>query len=123
MNTLDPSLALQGVTSTVQTTPREVSPAVSARFRELMSVPEAAASAPASAPGSTQATGAIDKLGLDIERALTSHLPPANASTAEFAIGLLRAQVAVSQAALGIELLSKSTQSLSQGVQSLTTRS
>ena len=52
-----------------------------------------------------------------------SHLPAANATPAEFAVGLLRAQVKVTNMAVAIELLSKTTQTLSQGVQTLTTRS
>ena len=60
---------------------------------------------------------------LDIERALMSHLPRADASPAEFAMGLLRAQVKAAQTAIAIELVNKTTQQLSQGVQSLATRS
>ena len=58
----------------------------------------------------------------DIEHVLEAHLPPPNASAPEFAMGLLRAQVKVAQAALAIELVNKATQSLSQGVQSLANR-
>lgn len=52
-----------------------------------------------------------------------STLPPADATPAEFALGMLRAQVKVAQAAVGIELAAKTTQTLTQGVQTLTTRS
>ena len=62
-------------------------------------------------------------MSMDIEKVLMANLPAPNASPAEFAMGLLRAQVKVSQAAIAIEMVSKTTQSLSQGVQSLTTRS
>lgn len=57
---------------------------------------------------------------LDLEKALLAAMPRADAPPAEFALGLLRAQVKVSKVALGIELISKTTHSLTQGVQSLT---
>lgn len=62
-------------------------------------------------------------LELDIEKVLMANLPPAHASPAEFAMGMLRAQVRVAQAALAIEMVNKTTHSLSQGIQSLATRS
>lgn len=101
------------------TTPRAVDPATSQQFRELMSTSECnQATAACDAQPSLQKT-----MGMDIEKILMANLPPPNASPAEFAVSMLRAQVKVSQAAIAIEMVSKTTQSLSQGVQSLTTRS
>jgi len=99
--------------------PRAVDPAAGQRFRELMAAPECdpAASSCAAQPTLSRA------LNLDIEQVLMANLPPPDASAAEYAMGLLRAQVKVSQAAIAIEMVNKTTQSLSQGVQSLTTRS
>ena len=62
-------------------------------------------------------------LDLDIEKALASVMPRADSSPAEFALGLLRAQVKVSKVALEIEMVSKSANSLTQGIQSLTSHS
>jgi hypothetical protein len=99
--------------------PRAVDAATSGKFRDLMTASEC-----------DQATAACDAqpslqnaMGMDIEKILMANLPPPNASPAEFAVSMLRAQVKVSQAAIAIEMVSKTTQSLSQGVQSLTTRS
>ncbi len=117
MTTVDTSSALAGSFALANGGPREVASATARRFGELMAAPGEAA-----APGAPQAGTAAQRLGLDIEQALMAHVPPADASPAEFAMGMLRTQVAVSQAAIGIELLSKTTQTLSQGVQSLTTR-
>jgi hypothetical protein len=123
MNFSDVS-ALSGVAVAplaVQEGPRAVNAGAAQEFRELMGASPcdpttASCSAPVQSP-------AQDPWSMDIEQILMTHLPAQNASPAEFAMGLLRAQVKVSQAALAIEMVSKTTQSLSQGVQSLTTRS
>ncbi len=116
--------------------PRALSPDCARQFRALCAsgaeaaasppaaaataaAPHAATNAGAPAPGATP-IGALD---LDIERVVMSTLPPADATPAEFALGMLRAQVKVAQAAVGIELAAKTTQTLTQGVQTLTTRS
>lgn len=121
MNFSDVS-AVSGVAAisiAAQEGPRAVDVQTSQQFRELMSASHCSPTAAAcDAPPSFQAT-----MGMDIEKVLMANLPPPNASPAEFAVGLLRAQVKVSQAAIAIEMVNKTTQSLSQGVQSLTTRS
>jgi predicted outer membrane protein len=100
-------------------TPRAVDVATTRQFRELMSASDCD---PAS--GACQPSPALrDTWNMDIEKIVMANLPAADASPAEFAISMLRAQVKVSQAAIAIEMVSKTTQSLSQGVQSLTTRS
>lgn len=99
--------------------PRAVDSSTTQKFRELMSEPDCAM---ATATCEIQPQ-LHDTLSMDIEKVLLANLPSPNASPAEFAMGLLRAQVKVSQAAIAIEMVSKTTQSLSQGVQSLTTRS
>jgi hypothetical protein len=114
--------AISGLTTNtlaVQQTPRSVDAAASQQFRELMGAPDC-----------SQTTVVCDThppvhetLSMDIEKVLMANLPSPNASPAEFAMGLLRAQVKVSQAAIAIEMVSKTTQSLSQGLQSLTSRS
>jgi hypothetical protein len=114
---LSTSLATSGLTQPALQTAlpapaREVSTASAAEFRERLA-----------GPASTPATPATPAIELDIEKVLMANLPAANASPAEFAMGLLRAQVKVAQAAIAIELVNKTTQSLSQGVQSLATRS
>jgi hypothetical protein len=101
------------------TAPRAVDTASSQQFRQLMSVSDCN---PTTAPCDTQPS-LQNAMGLDIEKILMSNLPSPDASPAEFAMGLLRAQVKVSQAAIAIEMVNKTTQSLSQGIQSLTTRS
>lgn len=99
--------------------PRAVDEAASGRFRELMAAPECAR-----APeGCAVQRPLRETFDMDIEKIVMANLPAPGASSAEFAVGMLRAQVKVSQAAIAIELVSKTTQSLSQGVQSLTTRS
>lgn len=125
--------------------PRALSPDCARQFRALCATGAEAAPAPgmpgasaAPAPGmpAASATPAADTsrpaatagtpigaLDLDIERVVMSTLPPADATPAEFALGMLRAQVKVAQAAVGIELAAKTTQTLTQGVQTLTTRS
>ncbi len=94
----------------VAATPRTVDVAVSEQFRSSLAGPA----------GNLKVA---EVLNMDIEKVLVANLPAANSSPAEFAVGMLRAQVKVSQAAIAIEMVSKTTQSLSQGVQSLTTRS
>ncbi len=121
MNFSDVS-AVSGVAAAplaVQEGPRAVDAATTQQFRGLMSVSDCdhAASACDAQPQGR------DAWSMDIEKVLMANLPSPNASPAEFAMGLLRAQVKVSQAAIAIEMVSKTTQSLSQGVQSLTTRS
>lgn len=102
--------------------PRAVEASTAQQFREMMGASDcgqadaACDAQPAEQPKLHQA------LDLDIEKVLMANMPPPNASPAEFSMGLLRAQVKVSQAAIAIEMVSKTTQSLSQGVQSLTTR-
>lgn len=121
MNFSDVS-AISGIAATpiaAQEGPRAVDPASTQQFRELMSSADCNPTAAAcDAQPSFQQT-----ISMDIEKVLMANLPSPNASPAEFAMGLLRAQVKVSQAAIAIEMVSKTTQSLSQGVQSLTTRS
>jgi hypothetical protein len=121
MNFSDVSAVSGVVASAVaaQEGPRAVDAQTSKQFRELMSASDCAPTAAAcDATPSFQTT-----MSMDIEKVLMANLPAPNASPAEFAMGLLRAQVKVSQAAIAIEMVSKTTQSLSQGVQSLTTRS
>lgn len=99
--------------------PRAVDAAKSNQFRELMATQDCTqAGAACDAPSPQRLT-----MSMDIEKVLMDNLPAPSASPAEFAMGMLRAQVKVSQAAIAIEMVSKTTQSLSQGVQSLTTRS
>ena len=121
MNFSDVS-AISGVAATAvaaQEGPRAVDAQTSKQFRELMSASDCGpTTAACDAQRSFQTT-----MRLDIEKVLMDNLPSPNASPAEFAVGLLRAQVKVSQAAIAIEMVNKTTQSLSQGVQSLTTRS
>jgi hypothetical protein len=122
MNFSDVS-AVSGVAATtpvsVQDGPRAVDVASTQQFRGLMATADCdPASAACDARPSFEKT-----MSMDIEKVLMANLPSPNASPAEFAMGLLRAQVKVSQAAIAIEMVSKTTQSLSQGVQSLTTRS
>lgn len=114
--------------------PRALSPDCARQFRALCATGAEAAPAPGmpaataapaadtSRPAATAGTP-IGALDLDIERVVMSTLPPADATPAEFALGMLRAQVKVAQAAVGIELAAKTTQTLTQGVQTLTTRS
>ena len=103
----------------IQPGPRAVDESTRQQFKKLMSASDCSTAANA-----CETRPAIhETLSLDIEKVLMANLPPPNASQAEFAMGLLRAQVKVSQAAIAIEMVSKTTQSLSQGVQSLTTRS
>jgi hypothetical protein len=101
--------------------PRAVSDAAAKQFREALAASDCAAEA-CRAQSATR-LGLPAQLNLDMEQAVMSHLPAANATPAEFAVGLLRAQVKVTNMAVAIELLSKTTQTLSQGVQTLTTRS
>lgn len=114
--------------------PRALSPDCARQFRALCAGgAEATAATPTATPTATATTGPhpaaaataspIGALDLDIERVVMSTLPPADATPAEFALGMLRAQVKVAQAAVGIELAAKTTQTLTQGVQTLTTRS
>jgi hypothetical protein len=113
-------LGAAAVTQPAAQQSRAVSDAAAQQFREALAKPDCAGEAcslQSIAPGS--ASSALD---LDLEKAIV-HMPSANASPAEVAMGLLRVQVEVSQKAVAIELLSRTTQSLSQGVQSLTTRS
>jgi hypothetical protein len=139
MNISDIS-AVSGLSSMpLQTqTPRTVGTASAQQFRELMAAPECdaaqgpceaqpndAAKLQATTPNDSAASAATklhQAMDMDIEKVLMANLPSADASMAEFAVGMLRAQVKVSQAAIAIEMVSKTTQSLSQGVQSLTTR-
>jgi predicted outer membrane protein len=93
-----------------QTAPREVSSERADTFRDLVSKETTASNKP-------------EHIDLDIEKVLMANMPAANASPAEFAMGMLRAQVKVAQAAIAIEMVNKTTQSLSQGVQSLANRS
>jgi hypothetical protein len=121
MNLTDVS-AVPGLASTSfvpREGPRSVDAAISQQFRELMGTSDCGR-----AVGPCKDQPKVDNtLSMDIEKVLMANLPPSNASPAEFAMGMLRAQVKVSQAAIAIEMVSKTTQSLSQGVQSLTTRS
>jgi hypothetical protein len=121
MNFSDVS-AVSGIAATpiaTKESPRAVDSATTQQFRELMSVSDCnPTTAACDAQPSIQ-----NAISMDIEKVLMANLPSPNASPAEFAMGLLRAQVKVSQAAIAIEMVSKTTQSLSQGVQSLTTRS
>ena len=114
--------AVSGVATaqvSIQEGPRAVDAATTQQFRELMSASDCSPTMAA-----CNAQPSLQKaMSMDIEAVLTANLPSPNASPAEFAMGLLRAQVKVSQAAIAIEMVSKTTQSLSQGVQSLTTRS
>jgi hypothetical protein len=124
MNMSDVS-ALSGMAAQplVAQAPRPVAAASAQQFRDLMGAGDCGqghAACAAQSPAQTQLHKALD---LDIEKVLMANMPSPNASPAEFAAGLLRAQVKVSQAAIAIEMVSKTTQSLSQGVQSLTTRS
>ena len=99
--------------------PRAVDAATKEQFRELMSSSDCKQTAvTCDAQPSMQA-----RMGMDIEKILMANLPPPNASPAEFAVSMLRAQVKVAQAAVAIEMVNKTTQSLSQGIQSLTTTS
>jgi predicted outer membrane protein len=118
--------AISGVTAQtlVAPVPRSVDAAVTQQFRASMAAPDCANQAGAACKSPTAASPQLaETLNMDIEKVLAAHMPSANASPAEFAVGMLRAQVKVSQAAIAIEMVSKTTQSLSQGVQSLTTKS
>ncbi len=116
MNPIDAiALSTSGLASSAQaqaapTAPREVSSERADAFRDLVSSEASASNKP-------------EHIDLDIEKVLMANLPNMNASPAEFAMGMLRAQVKVAQAAIAIEMVNKTTQSLSQGVQSLATRS
>jgi hypothetical protein len=102
--------------------PRHPGEASAQRFRELLDADPCPVAGPTAAPQPGAGAGLQQALDLNIEKVLMANLPAHDASPAEFAIGMLRAQVAVSQAAVGIELLAKTSQSLTQGVQSLTAR-
>jgi predicted outer membrane protein len=103
---------------------RAVSHATAQEFRGLLASSDKTDCAGETCSAQSAAAGGLPaQLDLDIEKALMSSMPSTSASPAEFAVGLLRAQVKVSQTAVAIELVSKTTQSLSQGVQSLTMRS
>jgi hypothetical protein len=128
MNPIDPvSLATAGLTPGVgaQLTPpsRDVSPASAEQFRARLDAGLDASLDPTRAQPSQSTPLASIGEQLDIEQVLMQNLPAANASPAEFAMGMLRAQVRVAQTAIAIEMVNKTTQSLSQGVQSLATRS
>jgi hypothetical protein len=101
--------------------PRAVSDAAAQQFREAIARPDCSGEVCAAQPAA-RSNMRLD-LDLDIEKVLTSSMPPASASQAEFAMGLLRTQVKVANMAVAIELMAKTTQSLSQGVQTLTSRS
>lgn len=103
--------------------PRAVDAGSAQQFRDYMSAPDCASGAEACVSEPPQEGSLRETLDMDIEKVLVAHMPAANSSPAEFAVGMLRAQVKVSQAAIAIEMVSKTTQSLSQGVQTLTTRS
>lgn len=102
--------------------PRALEPGCARQFRELLSATPCAAAAEGQAVAIAAPTAPPASFDLDIEKMVLSNLPAANATPAEFALGMLRAQVKVAQAAVGIELVAKTTQSLSQGVQTLTSR-
>ena len=99
--------------------PRAVDAGASTQFRELMGAPDCTQTGVTCDVAPSQRLS----LSMDIEKVLMDNLPAPNSSPAEFAMGMLRAQVKIAQAAIAIEMVSKTTQSLSQGVQSLTTRS
>jgi hypothetical protein len=108
----------------VAVTPRTVDVAVSQQFRSSLVASDCAGQSSAACHSQAAVNPKLTEvLDMDIEKVLAANMPAANASPAEFAVGMLRAQVKVSQAAIAIEMVSKTTQSLSQGVQSLTTRS
>jgi hypothetical protein len=113
---IDTAAALCAFGAETAAGPRAVDPALAEQFREMVEQPCATAPEPGATP-----TAQLSE-ALDIEKVLMANMPAHDASPAEFAMGLLRAQVKVCQAAVGIELVSKTTQSLSQGVQSLTAR-
>ncbi|MDT7836046.1 hypothetical protein [Aquabacterium sp. OR-4] len=124
--------------------PRALAPGCAEQFRALCLGPaesQAAAPAATAAASSSATTGGtaastataadnmaklagqpLSALDFDIERVVLSTLPSADSSPAEFALGMLRSQLKVAQAAVGIELAAKTTQSLTQGVQTLTAR-
>jgi hypothetical protein len=103
--------------------PRAVSSSATQQFRDSMSAADCSKADAACAAQPSTAAKLHEVMDMDIEKVLAAHMPSANASPAEFAVGMLRAQVKISQAAIAIEMVSKTTQSLSQGVQSLTTKS
>jgi hypothetical protein len=123
---LIPVSALSGVSTLPAAVPgpRAVSPESARQFRDLVNTPACGRiDAPCPAETAPSSSALHEVMELSIEKVLMANMPAANASPAEFAVGLLRAQVKVSQTALAIETVSKTTQSLSQGVQSLTARS
>jgi hypothetical protein len=124
MNVIEVS-ALSGLATNSLATAgqRAVDLSTTEQFRKLMTASDCEQTPTACGELPAAKTGLQSMMNLDIEKVLTANLPAANASPAEFAMGMLRAQVKVSQAAVAIEMVSKTTQSLSQGVQSLTARS
>jgi hypothetical protein len=117
------SAAQAGGDPAAVSTPRAVEPGSAMQFRDLLTtVPGAAHSSIHPVNFMSKLPGEAASFDLDIEKMVLSHLPSADATPAEFALGMLRAQVKVAQAAVGIELAAKTTQSLTQGVQTLTSR-
>lgn len=86
-----------------------------ARFEGLMNTSHATNASASAAP-----TAATPSMELDMEKVLASSMPDSKASMPEFAAGLLRTQVKIAKVALTIEMINKTTNTLNQGIHSLT---
>jgi len=113
---------LSAVTATqpAAQTQRAVSDAAAQQFREALAKPNCAGEG----CSVQQADGGnlLPMLDLDIEKVVMSSLPSPSASPAEFAVGMLRATIRLQTASVAIEMASNTTHSLTQGVQTLTSR-
>jgi hypothetical protein len=99
---------------------RAVSDAAARQFREALTKTDCVGDA--CAAQQTDRSSMLSVLDIDFEKLVMSHMPSPTASPAEFAVGLLRAQVEVGTVSVAIEMASNTTHSLQQGVQTLTSR-
>jgi hypothetical protein len=111
------SLVAPTVTQAVMQQPRAVSDTAAQQFREALAKPECHGAACA-APTSDRNL-ALSALDLDIEKAVMSSLPSLSGSPAEVAVGLLRAQIKVTNISVVVSMAASTTQSLTQNVKEL----
>jgi hypothetical protein len=96
--------------------PRAVSEAAAQQFRDALAKPDCAGEACATQPTSRSMLSALE---FDVEKILTSSMPSPSASPAQMAVGLLRAQAAISNISVAVQMAASTTQSLTQNVQAL----